>query len=71
MAANSSRNKVSDTVTVYIRGGKASSRKVSRHSITQSAMNNAKTSFEIEGHRFHDSDWLKIVTIADQLDNVI
>ncbi|MGG7955202.1 hypothetical protein PGN61_23120 [Klebsiella aerogenes] len=43
MAANSSRGKVTGTVTVYIRGDKAFSRKVSRRSIAQSAMNNAKT----------------------------
>jgi hypothetical protein len=34
-------------------------------------MNNAKISLEIEGHHYSDSDWLKIMEIADQLENVI
>lgn len=65
------RSKTTDNVTVYIRGLNACSRIVSRRSIVQSAMNNAKISFEIEGHRCNDSDWSKIMRIADQLEAVI
>ncbi len=60
-----------ETVTVKIRGGRSGSHNVSRRSIAQSAMNNAKTSFEIEGHRYSNSDWSKIMRIAGQLEAVI
>lgn len=65
---NSSTSK---SVTVYIRGKNAGSRTMSRKAIARSAMNNAKTSFEIEGHRYSNSDWSKIMKIADQLEAVI
>ncbi|ARA21126.1 MULTISPECIES: hypothetical protein [Proteus] len=65
---NSSTSK---SVTVYIRGKKAGSRTMSRKAIAHSAMNNAKASFEIEGHRYSNSDWSKIMKIADQLEAVI
>ncbi|AKG71376.1 hypothetical protein WN53_20855 [Serratia fonticola] len=71
MSTRPARGSSSDKVTVYIRGLNAGSRSVSRRSIEESAMNNAKTSFEIEGHRYSDSDWSKIMRIADQLDAVI
>lgn len=71
MTTRSTRCDATGNVTVIIRGGKSDSRRVSRHSIAQSAMNNAKTSFEIEGHRYSDADWSKIMRIADQLEAVI
>ncbi|HDL7313832.1 TPA: hypothetical protein U5E38_004208 [Yersinia enterocolitica] len=71
MTTRTTRNDASDNVTVIIRGGKSGSRSVSRRSIAQSAMSNAKTSFEIEGHRYSDADWSKIMRIADQLEAVI
>lgn len=71
MTARSTRCDATDTVTVIIRGRKSGSRRVSRSSIAQSAMNNAKTSFEIEGHRYSEADWSKILRIADQLEAVI
>lgn len=58
-------------VTVIFRGGKSGSLSVSRQAIAQSAMKNARTSFEIEGHHYSDADWSKIMLIADQLDAVI
>lgn len=61
----------SKNVTVYIRGKNTNSRTVSRKAIARSAMNNAKTSFEIEGRRYSNSDWFKIIKIADQLEAVI
>lgn len=45
--------------------------KVSRRSIAESAMKNAKISYEIDGHRYSDDDWSKIMYIADQLEAVI
>lgn len=60
-----------DKITIFIRGANASSRRVSRKSITISAMNNAKTSLEIEGHHYSDSDWSKIMYLAEQLEKVI
>lgn len=71
MTTRSTHNDATGTVTVIIRGGKSGSRNVSIRSITQSAMNNAKTSFEIEGHHYSDADWSKIMRIADQLEAVI
>lgn len=71
MSTRPARGRSSSKVTVYIRGSNASSRSVSRRSIEESAMNNAKTSFEIEGHRYSDSDWSKIMRIANLLDAVI
>lgn len=71
MSTRPARGSSSSKVTVYIRGSNASSRSVSRRSIEESAMNNAKTSFEIEGHRYSDSDWSKIMRIANLLDAVI
>lgn len=70
--SQSKRCAVNGNVTVVIRGRDSGSRSsVSRRSITTSAMSNAKTSFEIEGHRYSDADWSKIMKIADQLDDVI
>lgn len=66
-----SRFDTSSTVTVFIRGTNAGSRVVKRCDIADSAMNNARTSFEIEGHRYRDADWSKIMKIADQLEAVI
>ncbi|WP_447887369.1 hypothetical protein [Serratia fonticola] len=71
MTTRSVPGKASRNVTVYIRGAKAGSRSVSRRSIAESAMSNAKTSFEIEGHRYSKSDWSKIMKIADELEAVI
>ena len=71
MTTRTTHNNAPGDVTVYIRGGKSGSRSVSRSSITQSAMSNARTSFEIEGHRYSESDWSKIMQIADQLEAVI
>ncbi|MDR7342417.1 hypothetical protein J2X14_000805 [Pantoea alhagi] len=71
MATRSARNDASGNVTVFIRGGKSGSHRVSRRAIAQSAMLNARTSFEIEGHRYNDNDWSKIMHIADQLEAVI
>ncbi|MFS7193673.1 hypothetical protein AB6864_14370 [Serratia proteamaculans] len=71
MTTRSVRNNTSGNVIVYIRGPNGGPRTVSRRSIAESAMNNAKTSLEIEGHRYSDSDWSKIMKIADQLENVI
>ncbi len=71
MAPRPARGNASSEVTVFIRGTNASSRVVNRRDIARSAMNNARTSFEIEGHRYRDSDWTKIMRIADQLDAVI
>lgn len=65
------RGNAARKVTVYIRGSNAGSRIVSRSSIARSAMSNAKTSLEIEGHRYKRSDWSKIMVIADQLETVI
>ncbi|CAI2024828.1 Uncharacterised protein [Serratia fonticola] len=65
------RGNVSDNVTVYIRGSNAGSHIVSRRSIEESAMNNARISVEIEGRRYSDSDWSKIMSIAEQLEAVI
>ncbi len=71
MANQSTRNDVTGTVTVKIRGGRSGSQNVSRRSIMQSAMRNAKISFEIEGHRYSNSDWSKIMRIASRLEAVI
>ncbi|WP_430690591.1 hypothetical protein [Klebsiella quasipneumoniae] len=71
MTTRSTRRDAKGNVTVVIRGGNSGSRSVSRRSIAQSAMSNAKISFEIEGHRYSDSDWSKIMHIADQLEAVI
>ncbi len=71
MATRSARGNASGNVTVYIRGSNAGSRTVSRRSIAESAMNNAKASLEIEGRRYSDSDWSKIMSIAEQLEAVI
>jgi len=71
MANQHTKRYVTGTVTVKIRGGKSGSRNVSRRSIAKSAMDNAKTSFEIEGHRYRNSDWSKIMRIAGQLEAVI
>lgn len=71
MADQTTQGDVTSTVTVKIRGGRCGSRNVSRRSITTSAMNNAKTSFEIEGHSYSNSDWSKIMRIADRLEAVI
>ncbi|OAD97821.1 hypothetical protein [Pantoea sp. OXWO6B1] len=71
MANKPTRCEVTGIVTVKIRGGKSGSRNVSRRSIAKSAMDNAKTSFEIEGHHYSNSDWSKIMRIADQLEDVI
>lgn len=71
MSTRSTKSDASGNVTVIIRGGKSGSRSVGRRSIAQSAMSNAKTSFEIEGHRYSDADWSKIMQIADQLEAVI
>lgn len=71
MSTRTTKRDASGNVTVIIRGGKSGSRSVSRRSIVKSAMSNAKTSFEIEGHSYSDADWLKIMRIADQLEAVI
>ncbi|ENP9363641.1 hypothetical protein ACENH5_000546 [Escherichia albertii] len=71
MTTRATRGDATGTVKVVIRGGKSGSRNVSIRSITQSAMSNAKTSFEIEGHCYSDADWSKIMHIADQLEAVI
>ena len=71
MANQTTQGDVTSNVTVKIRGGRCGSRSVSRRSITNSAMNNAKTSFEIEGHSYSNSDWSKIMRIADRLEAVI
>lgn len=71
MATRATRSDASANVTVIIRGGKSGSRTVNRRSIVQSAMSNARTSFEIEGHHYSDADWSKIMLIADQLEEVI
>lgn len=71
MATRAVRGNASSKVTVYIRGANAGSKVVKRSDITRSAMNNARTSFEIEGHHYRDSDWLKIMRIADELAAVI
>jgi len=68
---NIGRSDISGHVSVAIRGGKACTRTVTRRSIIESAMNNAKTSFEIEGHRYSKSDWSKIMHIASELESVI
>lgn len=71
MNARSARGSSSSRITVYIHGSNAGSRKVSRRSIAESAMKNAKISYEIDGHRYSDDDWSKIMYIADQLEAVI
>ncbi|HEJ7999505.1 TPA: hypothetical protein SMI16_004980 [Serratia liquefaciens] len=71
MTTRSARGNTSSNVIVYIRGPNAHSRTVSRRSIAESAMNNAKISLEIEGHHYSDPDWSKIMKIADQLEKVI
>lgn len=60
-----------DKITIFIRGKDGGSRVVSRSSIALSAMKNAKVSLEIEGRYYSDSDWSKIMHIADQLEKVI
>lgn len=71
MANQPTRSYVKGIVTVKIRGGKSGSHNVSRRAIAKSAMDNAKISFEIEGHRYRNSDWSKIMRIASQLEAVI
>ncbi|HHQ6632590.1 TPA: hypothetical protein ACSTL1_004110 [Serratia fonticola] len=65
MTTRSAQGNASRNVIVYIRGSNVGSRTVSHRSIAESAMNNARTSPEIEGHHCSDSDWSKIMQLAE------
>jgi len=68
---NVGRSDIRGRVLVSVRGGKSHTRTANRRAIVESAMKNAKTSFEIEGHRYRQSDWSKIMHIASELESVI
>lgn len=71
MSTRPAQGSSSSDVTVYIHGSNTGSRKVSRRSIAESAMKNAKISFEIDGYRYSNSDWSKIMRLVDELEAVI